>query len=209
MVVLGVAACGAALAAEVAEQPAFTRIRQNGTAITINVPMARPGSHPEQWACSRDNRSGLSWEIKTHDEGLRDGRWSFTPYRKEWKNAGEIAGYRDSVSGQCDRQHMTGGSCNIDAYVEAVNRSGLCGQADWRLPSVAELIEVTQLQEDVADTTAMQNLMPGWYWTSTENVGGLSYPRVMLLPPGGSPGVFDGSYYLWLVRGPLARRSNQ
>ncbi len=163
-------------------------------------------AEPEQPAfthlggCSHDTRSGLDWELKTHDGGLRDRRWSFTPYRAHWKAAG-IVGYRDTVSGRCDRKRMPGGSCNIDAYVEAVNQSRLCGHNDWRLPSVAELIEVTTNSRDLVDPRLLPAPMPGWYWTGTESGGGMNYPRVILLPPGGSPRLFDGSYYLWLVRG--------
>lgn len=151
-------------------------------------------------SCVRDNRSGLVWEIKTRDRGLRDGRWSFTPYRKDWPSKG-IVGYRDGVSGRCERTRMPERSCNIDAYVDAVNRSRLCGHGDWRLPSVAEVTEVTRHRRDAAAPEVMPEVPPGWYWTATEDGGGMAYPRVVLLPPGGSPRLFDGSYYLWLVRG--------
>ncbi len=179
---------------------AFVRLRHDGSAIPGGIKAAGKRA-PQDWACMRDTRSGLIWERKTRDGGLRDGHSSFTPYRHEWEKTGRIVGYRDTRSGQCDRSELAGGSCNISAYVEAVNRAGLCGRRDWRLPTVPEVIEVTQHRNQAGNDMLMPDLVPGWYWTSTEEHGGISYPRVALLPPGGSPQTFDGAYFLWLVSG--------
>lgn len=179
---------------------AFVRLRADGSALAAGRLSKRATA---DWACTRDQRTGLIWERKTAG-GLRDGHASFTPYRREWDKAGRIVGYRDDHSGQCARDAMAGGSCNIAAYVDAVNQARLCGRDDWRLPTIPELIQVTGDGGDAGHhgrDTLMPGLVPGWYWTSTEEHGGLPYPRVALLPPGGSPQLFDGTYFLWLVSG--------
>ena len=68
---LGGMAMTAAAAANAATAPAFTRIRGDGRELAPSARTA-PGSRSFQWACTRDNRSGLTWEIKTDDRGLRD-----------------------------------------------------------------------------------------------------------------------------------------
>jgi hypothetical protein len=51
----------------------YTKIANNGA----NLPdSALLGTGPTDWACTRDNRSGLLWEVKTADSGLRD--WNKT-----------------------------------------------------------------------------------------------------------------------------------
>ncbi|MCK9284610.1 MAG: DUF1566 domain-containing protein [Rhodocyclaceae bacterium] len=190
-------ACAAGTGDSVA---AFVRLREDGSVLSGNVRAAGKRA-AKDWACTQDARSGLIWERKTRDGGLRDAHSSFTPYRREWEKTGRIVGYRDTRSGQCARGELAGGSCNIGAYVDAVNRAGLCGRRDWRLPTVPEVIEVTQHRNQAGGAALMPDLVPGWYWTSTEEHGGMSYPRVALLPPGGSPRTFDGAYFLWLVSG--------
>ncbi|MDO4706543.1 Lcl C-terminal domain-containing protein [Allofranklinella schreckenbergeri] len=64
--------------------------------------------------CVRDKVSGLLWEGKTNDGGLRDGSRLYT-------NWGD------------------GRAGDASAYVAQVNAMGLCGFDDWRLPTVDEL----------------------------------------------------------------------
>lgn len=185
-------------AASVDLAPTFVRLRADGSAIAGGQ---RPGKRASaDWACTRDARTSLIWERKTAG-GLRDGHASFSPYRREWEKAGRIVGYRDTHSGQCARNAVAGRSCNIAAYVDAINQAHLCGRDDWRLPTVPELIQVSKSAGGHGQDALMTGLIPGWYWTSTEEHGGVPYPRVALLPPGGSPQLFDGTYFLWLVSG--------
>ena len=88
------------------------------------------------WSCVKDNVTGLVWEVKTNDNGLRDKDWSFSWYEPNLPNGGN-AGLAVGP-GSCD----LAGSCNTSAYTARVNGSNLCGFNDWRLPSSQELMGI-------------------------------------------------------------------
>lgn len=70
----------------------------------------------QSWACVRDNVTGLMWENKTQG-GLHDVRGRYT-----YSASGTQAGNHD-----------------VATWIRQVNREGLCGFKDWRLPSLVEL----------------------------------------------------------------------
>lgn len=179
---------------------AFTKIANDGSAVADGTPF---GAAPGEWACTRDERTGLDWEVKTADGGLRDRRWTYTPYDSNPETNGGWAGYRDATSGRCRRSAMEGGSCNTEAYVAAVNASGLCGFSDWRLPTVRELTNVaaeTAREAPAATPRLLPNTADGWYWTGVARVGVTAFSRVVLLPSRGRPDFYDGSYMVLVVR---------
>ena len=178
----------------------FTKIDNNGKVLTANAAL---GDQADDWACVIDNTSGLMWEVKTSDDGLRDRDWTYTPYDSNPETNGGWIGYRDSTSGECIRGAMDENSCNTEAYVKAVNKAQLCGYDDWRLPRLSELVAVAKetAREAPAETAKMlPNTADGWYWTGVEHVGVTSFSRVVLLPRAGRPHFYDGSYLVIVVR---------
>lgn len=190
----------------------FTKIANSGAEL---LPAAALGAGEKDWACLRDNQTGLVWEIKTADGGLRDHRWTYTPFDSDASTNGGFPGYKDKISGKCLRTSMAESSCNTEAYIHAVRDSGLCGEDDWRLPTVSELVAVsTQTSDALPESTSqlMPNILSGWYWTGVERIGITQFSRVILLPPGGQPTFYDGSYLVIAVRGgnqPQASGSHQ
>jgi Protein of unknown function (DUF1566) len=73
-----------------------------------------PGPGANDWGCTLDRVTRLTWELKTDDGGPADADREFT-------NQGS-GDFNDAPS-----------------YPAQVNATGLCGANDWRLPSLVEL----------------------------------------------------------------------
>ncbi|MFZ1386585.1 MAG: immunoglobulin-like domain-containing protein [Thiolinea sp.] len=135
----------------------FTKLDTAGNALTDQT--VDYATNP--WACVKDNVTGLVWEVKTSDNGLRDKNWTYSWYEPNRANGG-IAGYATAYSGNsCDQA----GSCNTSAYTARVNTSNLCGYSDWRLPTTEELYGITSLQTQSIDTAYFTNtVLTNTYW---------------------------------------------
>jgi len=161
----------------------FTALDASGNALNA------PGSH----ACVKDNTTGLWWEVKTTDSGLRDWSNSYT-----WYDSSQTSnpGYQGSET--CS--NTLGGKCNTQAYVNAVNAAGLCGHNDWRLPTRLELLSIVHngTSDPAIDTGYFPHTRSAWYWTSMPR---LSTAWVVHFIDG-SPNVNDKNYinYVRLVR---------
>ncbi len=136
----------------------FTKLDSNGNDLIASEPT---------WSCVRDNVTGLVWEIKINDGGLRDRDNTFGWYNPDSStnggNAGDVSG-----GGVC-----TGSiSCNTNAYVAAVKAAGLCGANDWRMPTAEELLTLADygvLTPPGIDTTYFNDLVISGsltYWAS-------------------------------------------
>ena len=99
--------------------------------------------------CVQDNVTGLMWEIKTADGGLRDWNKTYTNYGD--KRAGDAS-----------------------AYPAAVNATNLCGHNDWRLPTVDELQSIVDYGVAYpgisVDITWFPNTR-GFFWSASPYVG--------------------------------------
>lgn len=114
----------------------FTKIANNGAELPAT---ANLGSGPNDWACTRDNVTGLVWEVKTDNGGfgdLRDKDNTYTWYEPDSSKNGGSVGVQSG--GSCPGYT----SCDTHGYVQSVNYVGLCGANDWRLPDRNELISI-------------------------------------------------------------------
>jgi hypothetical protein len=110
----------------------YTKIANNGSTLPDS---AKLGTKPTDWACTKDNKTGLIWEVKTDDGGLRDKDNTYTNYDSIYPRCNWI---------DCEKIYpgKLGDSTNTDSFVKAVNNNGLCGIRDWRLPKIEELSEL-------------------------------------------------------------------
>lgn len=108
------------------------------TAIDASGNPTTPSSGANPHACVKDNLTGLIWEVKTNDGGLRDKDWTYTWYDSV-HNYGGYAGY--ASGGIC----MTNSRCDTEKYVADLNATALCGYTDWRMPTVKELEGIAHL----------------------------------------------------------------
>lgn len=107
---------------------AYTKLDSAGNAL---APAA------SDWVCTRDNATGLVWEVKTVG-GMRDRdhlyAWSNPDMASNGGDAGgttETSYCQDSLAGQ---------ACTTTNYVAALNAANLCGGSGWRLPTQRELL---------------------------------------------------------------------
>jgi len=91
-----------------------------------------------EWACVKDNISGLTWEAKTSDGGRHDASWTYSWFAKSLKSDLFDATKRNAGianGGTC----ATGSTCDTADFIRVVRSEKLCGAINWRLPSLQEL----------------------------------------------------------------------
>lgn len=83
--------------------------------------------------CVKNNLTGLTWEGKTNNGGVRDAANLYTYYTdttqlQKWDGSTYINPSAAEVAA----------STNVIGYISTVNTSNLCGYSDWRLPTDVE-----------------------------------------------------------------------
>ena len=133
----------------------FTKLDANGNALPASASV---------WDCVRDNHTGLIWEVKTTDGGLRDQYNTYTWYNPDPTTNGGNAGIQNG--GNC-----TGSACDTHSFVQAVNQQGLCGTSDWRMPTRRELMSIVHSGRvrPAIDTDYFPNTPSILFWPSSPN----------------------------------------
>jgi len=141
----------------------FTKIANNGQTLPASAPL---GSGPTDWACTRDNVTGLIWEVKA-TSGLRSKDHSYTWYNSDAATNGGSAG--TASGGTC----FTAGRCDTEKFLQDVNATGLCGASDWRMPSRKELVSIVDYGIAIPGPTIDMNYFPNTtasdFWSASAN----------------------------------------
>ena len=170
----------------------FTKIANNGTTL---LPGAALGTAPTDWACTRDNVTGLIWEVKT-TSGLRSQAHTYT-----WFKTGSPDGNNGTASGgTC----ATTGRCDTEKFTVDVNTAGLCGQGDWRMPTKKELVSIVDYGRTLPaiDPTYFLNTPSSLVWSGSPNPNLSSGAWVVYFNGGGANFNFRSSTNsVRLVRG--------
>ncbi|MES2952117.1 MAG: DUF1566 domain-containing protein [Pseudomonadota bacterium] len=139
----------------------YTKIAINGTVLAAGVAL---GSTATDWACTRDNITGLTWEVKT-TSGLRSSASTYSWYSASATTNGGNVGL--AATGSCS----LGTGCDTEKFVTDVNAIALCGYSDWRLPSRRELLTLLLMDgtSPAVDATYFPNSVASDYWSSSTN----------------------------------------
>ncbi len=168
----------------------FTKLDAKGRALPASA---------TDWSCVRDNVTGLVWEVKTDDGGLRDRDWTYSWYNPDPTTNGGFAGYEDAGDDCFDPDR-----CDTHKYVADVNSQGLCGASDWRLASVDELLSIVANDRygPAIDTVFFPGTRDDWFWSSSPYAYGSSYAWYVDFSYGYVNYYYkDNQLYVRLVRG--------
>ena len=153
-----------------------------------------------EWFCVRDNVTGLIWEVKTDDGGLRDKDNTYTWYNPDPTTNGGSAGTQND--GTC----AGGIDCDTYSYAQAVNSQGLCGYSDWRLPWQEELLSIVDYSipypGPTIDTAYFPNTINSWFWSVSPLVSYSDYAWYVVFSFGhDDSGYKSAARHVRLVRG--------
>lgn len=137
----------------------FSKIANNGSVLS---PLAVLGSGATDWACTRDNVTGLIWEVKS-TSGLRSQNHTYTWYNSNPATNGGAAGR--ASGGSC----FTTGRCDTEKFTADLNAAGLCGASDWRMPKVKELEGIIDFGrvDTMIDITYFPNTIASYFWSGS------------------------------------------
>ena len=144
----------------------FTKIANNGSTLPASAAL---GTGATDWACTKDNVTGLVWEVKTTN-GLRSQYHTYTWYNS---NPATNGGDNGTVSGgTC----FTAGRCDTEKFVADVNAAGLCGATDWRMPKIKELEGIVDfgVSHPAIDPTYFPNTSVSDVWSGSPNADNAS-----------------------------------
>ena len=151
----------------------YQKVSNSGSTL---VATAILGDTQNDWACTFDKDTGLLWEVKTDDQGLRDQHWLYSWYNSAIMNS-------SSAGGICYNPSR----CDTEKYVQDVNAQALCGVNDWRLPGLEELRGLVAcssgqranqtnfyrcmgyFDSPTISSTYFPNTLNEWFWTVSAN----------------------------------------
>lgn len=123
------------------------------------------------WSCVKDNITGLIWEVKTADGGLRDRTRTYTNY--DSTTSLQLGGTSTPTQAQINA------ASNSVGFKNAVNIAGLCGATDWRLPTADELQSIVDYgvpyPGPTIDAAWFPNTVGNSFWSSSPYVDVASF----------------------------------
>ena len=181
----------------------FTKVANDGTTPATGLAL---GANPADWACTKDNVTGLIWEVKTAAAGLRNVGHTYTWYSAATTNLGNPGSVGTTAT--CGNT-LGANPCNTQSYVVAVNAAnsgaGLCGHNDWRLPTPRELLTIVHagLGNPAIDGAYFPNTIGNEHWTAPTTAFAPANAWAVEFYQGASVGrsKSTNSLYIRLVRG--------
>ncbi len=172
----------------------YSKIANDGSVLGAGAAL---GTAAGNWACTKDNITGLTWEVKT-TSGLRASSNLYTWYNSDSTTNGGNAGTANG--GTCSG----GTGCDTEKFVADVKAAGLCGAADWRMPTPRELLTLVVADglSPAIDPTYFINTTASGFWSGSSYVPVPAAAWVVVFSYGYTFAASEAySAYVRLVRG--------
>jgi hypothetical protein len=178
----------------------YSKIANDGSVLAAGAAL---GTNSTDWACTKDNITGLTWEVKTStNTDLRYSGHTYTWYNTDPLTNGGNAG--STGSNTCNAT-LPSNLCNTEAFVAAVNSAaGLCNATDWRMPTRRELLTLVDAGRSVPaiDPDYFINTTASLFWSGSSYVSNPPLARLVNFLHGVTlAGVQANGAYVRLVRG--------
>lgn len=169
----------------------YTKLGQNGT------PLSDTATEADGWIMTRDNVTGLFWEVKRNQDGTknytdpRDADNTCTWYDINTDTNGGYVG-------------IPGDGTDTEDFINALNAQNFGGFSDWRMPTVRELSSLVNsgTYNPAVDGAWFPHTRSDRYWSSTAS--GLSTAWYVHFSSGAVTGDYvsdkSNSYYVRAVR---------
>ncbi|MBT3310089.1 MAG: DUF1566 domain-containing protein [Gammaproteobacteria bacterium] len=135
----------------------FVRVTADGSIYTGSGNFAE-----DPWACVYDKSTGLHWEVKNAQPGLRAAKNTYTWHDPDMRKA--YIGVPNG--GSC-----TGSDCDAISFLKEVNKEGICGLSEWHLPENIEMGSIAFISKNKEIDPIFRNFFPNTqsadYWTSS------------------------------------------
>ena len=137
----------------------YTKIANKGGPLGAGAAL---GTADGDWDCTKDNITGLIWEVKT-TSGLRNKDSTYTWYSSDSSTNGGNAGTANG--GTCS----DGTGCDTEKFVTNVNTAKLCNANDWRMPTRRELrtLVVADGSSPAIDPAYFINTIASDFWSGS------------------------------------------
>lgn len=155
--------------------------------------------------CVQDHTTGLMWEIKTADGGLRDWNKRYTNY-----DSAAVEQFWTGSDWIKPTQAQIDAPSNSMGFVNSVNAQGLCGFHDWRLPALEELQSILDMSRAsnpspsptlTIDANWFPNTQVAAYWSATPGTDNSTSAWYVYFGKGGTfKTIRPYNYFVRLVR---------
>jgi hypothetical protein len=165
----------------------YTKIGQNG------VVLADTTTQESGWLMTRDNVTGLVWEMKTGDGTIHNGSKIFTWCDNNPATNGGNQGTCGTGTGSA--------ATDTEAFIKALNDAQFGGFNNWRLPTIMELSSLVNSSirspGPTIDTAWFPRTVSFYYWSSTTNAYYTLYAWHVVFSNGGvgNNGTKVGQYF--------------